>query len=374
MSGLVHAVAIIVLSLLFLPGRKHAAPLALEFGTTDAAGGNEFDAVELAPAESGADDAAVAEDAAAAALLDEPLPAIEAGLVVESTEPETPDITSPDSDPPEPAPTPLEPAAVDNAVSLAAAAAPAPPADGGLGDGLSAEGASRGGGSAAGRARAAAANLSPAASFFGRSGEGKSVCFLCDNSNSYRDGGFHMVLDELARAVDGLRADQSFFVVFFSDAAYPLLHPAPANTLVPATPDNKRKLRAWLQTVEMCRGGQGLQQAVTLAGALEPDVVYLLSDGEIAGSVVDRVRDADFGEATVHTFGIQQSVVDRRTGQIDPDRAREQESCNRNLVAIATAHGGGFTPVIVPPAAAALERLRPIVRNRLRGPIWGLRL
>jgi hypothetical protein len=28
----------------------------------------------------------------------------------------------------------------------------------------------------------------------------------------------------------------------------------------------------------------------------------------------------------------------------------------------------------VPPPAAALERLRPIARNRSRGPVWGLRL
>jgi len=368
MSGLVHALAILALSLLFLPGRKLPAPLVLECGTTDAAGGDEFDTVEIAPAETGADEAALAEDAAAAALLAEPLPAIEAGLVVEPPEPETPDVTAP-----EPSTAALDAVAADNAASLATAAGPAPLADAAIGGGLPGEVTGGGGGSAPGRAKAAAKGA-PAATFFGRSGDGKSVCFLCDNSNSYRDGGFHMVLDELARAVDGLRADQSFFVVFFSDAAYPLLHPAPANTLVPATPDNKRKLRTWLQTVEMCRGGQGLQQAVTLAAALEPDVVYLLSDGEMAGSVVDRVRDADFGAATVHTFGIQQSVVDRRTGQIDPDRAREQESCNRNLVTIAAAHGGGFTPVIVPPAAAALERLRPIARNRLRGPIWGLRL
>jgi hypothetical protein len=360
MSGLVHAVAIVALSLFFLPAPKHRTPLALDFGTTEAAGSAEFAAVDLAPA----DPVAEAEAAEMNSFLAEPLPMIDERLVVESPALEASELE----------PTSLlEPVAADAAALAAAAAPDLLAADAIGGGGLAAEPAG-GGGGGPGHTPAAAAAGRQAATFFGRNGTGNTVCFLCDNSSSYRDGGFHMVLDELARAVDGLRPDQSFFVVFFSDAAYPLFHPAPAEGLAPATPDNKRRLRAWLQTAEMCRGGQGIHDAVKLAGSLEPHVVYLLSDGQMTGSVVDRVRDADFGAATVHTFGIQQSAIDRRSGQVDADRLREQEGYNRNLLTIATAHGGGFTPVMVPPAAAALERLRPIARNRTRGPVWGLRL
>ena len=212
------------------------------------------------------------------------------------------------------------------------------------------------------------------ATFFGRTGEGRSVCFLCDNSNSHSTGGFHVVLEEVARAVDALPADRSFFVVFFSDDAYPLFHPDHADALVPATPDNKRRLRSWLATVEMCRGGPGIHEAVRLAERLDPDAVYLLSDGQFSATVVDRVGRASFGDAVVHTFGIQQAVVDRLTGQVDPERLLEQQGWNRNLITIATAHGGVFTPVNIPPAAAVLERVRPIPRNRSRGAVWGLRL
>lgn len=238
---------------------------------------------------------------------------------------------------------------------------------GASGSGAEPSGSARGGGQAGGGPPAAA-------SFFGRAGQGTSVCFICDNSNSYRDGGFHTVLDEVARAVDSLRPDQSFFVIFFSDDAYPMFHPEPADTLEAASPENKRRLRAWLATVEMCGGGQGIDEAVRLAGSLGADVVYFLSDGEHAPSVVDRVRSADFGGAVVHTFGIQQGIVDRRTGQIDPDKLQQQQGFDRNLVAIATAHGGGFTPVVVPPQAAMLERLRPIPKNRTPGPVWGTKL
>ena len=220
----------------------------------------------------------------------------------------------------------------------------------------------------------AAAGGKPAAAFFGRAGQGRSVCFICDNSNSYSDGSFHVVLEELARAVDALKPDQSFFVIFASDAAYPLFHPAPVDALQPATVENKQKLRAWLGTVEMCRGGQGIHDAVKLAGALGAEVVYLLSDGELGASVVDRLEGADFGGAAVHTFGMQQTVIDRRTGEVNPDKLREQQGYDRNLATIAIAHGGTFTPVFVAPQAVALERLRPIPRNRARGAVWGLKL
>jgi len=212
------------------------------------------------------------------------------------------------------------------------------------------------------------------ATFFGRAGTGRSVCFICDNSNSYRDGRFHAVLDELARAVESLRPEQSFFVIFSSDAAYPLFHPAGADALQPATAENKQKLRAWLGTVEMCSGGQGIHDAVRLAAALGADVVYLLSDGELGANVVTRIEAADFGRAAVHTFGVQQSVIDRRTGLVDPDRLREQQGRNQNLISIANAHGGSFTSVTVPASVAALERLRPIPRNRSRGAVWGVKL
>lgn len=242
-------------------------------------------------------------------------------------------------------------------------------AGGGLGGGLGEAGQKRGGQGGGGQGSGGAA-----ATFFGRAGQGRSVCFICDNSNSYRDGSFHAILDELARAVESLRPEQSFFVIFSSDAAYPLFHPASADALQPATVENKQKLRAWLGTVEMCSGGQGIHDAVRRASALGADCVYLLSDGELGANVVTRLEAADFGSAVVHTFGVQQRVIDRRTGLVDPDRLREQQGRNQNLITIATAHGGTFTSVTVPAAVAALESLRPIPRNRSRGAVWGVKL
>ena len=233
-------------------------------------------------------------------------------------------------------------------------------------------GVEAGGGGGAGHGAGGGAAGAP--TFFGRKGQGKSVCFVCDNSNSYRDGGFHMVLAEVARAVYALQPTQSFFVIFFSDTAYPMFHPERLDSLQPATRENKQRLQAWLGTVEMCSGGQGIHEAVKLAASLDADVVYFLSDGEHEASVVDRVKEADFGDTAVHTFGMQQNVFDKRTGVIDPARVRNQQVFNQNLIDIATAHDGSFTPVVVPPQAAALEQVRPIRKNRSRGPVWGVKL
>lgn len=353
-SSVIHAVAIIVFAMTFIAGVKpEQLAITLEIGAESAT--EEFspiaieasDPLAAEPFPSGEDELA------------EPLSELDAvaEMANHAVEPAMPEVE----------PTAVLPVAWSAPTSLESADPGGMLSEIGMGAGNRAGGA-RGGGNAGG------ATGRGDTTFFGRNGEGRSVCFLCDNSNSHSNGGFHVVLEEVARAVDALPEDQSFFVVFFSDAAYPLFHPEPADALVLATPANKRRLRSWLGTVEMCQGGQGIHEAVKLAGTIGPDTVYLLSDGEFSSTVVDRVVAAEFDDAVVHTFGIQQSVVDRRTGQVDPDRLLEQQGYNHNLLTIATAHGGGFTPVNIPPAASALERARPIPKNRARGAVWGLKL
>ncbi|MFM1903907.1 MAG: hypothetical protein RLZZ440_1807, partial [Planctomycetota bacterium] len=55
-------------------------------------------------------------------------------------------------------------------------------------------GEASGGGGGGGRAGASAPGVP---TFFGHKGQAQSVCFVCDNSGSYRDGGFHTVLAEV---------------------------------------------------------------------------------------------------------------------------------------------------------------------------------
>jgi len=361
-SAIVHGVALVALSAMFIAVEGPKSPVALTLSLSEAGEVAEAGLDELALAEFDAPDAAEeavpAEDAPQPEPIDVPLEELLAADAPVASEPAEPLEQTHD--------------ALDAApLADAAEASGALPVDGGALVAAIDGGIAKGGG---GAVRGAAPGGKPAATFFGRSGQGKSVCFLCDNSNSYRDGGFHRVLEEIARAIDGLGPGQSFSVIFFSDTAYPLFHPEPAQGLVPATPENKRRARQWLGTVEMCRGGQGIHDAVRLAAGLDADAVYLLSDGELGAGVVDKVATADLDGTVVHTFGLQQNVFDRRRGGVDPDRLRDQQARNDNLLSIAAAHRGTFTPVTLPPGAAALERLRPIPRNRSRGAVWGLKL
>ena len=210
--------------------------------------------------------------------------------------------------------------------------------------------------------------------FFGRQGVGRTALFLCDNSNSYAVGGFQTVLIELSRAVGRMKPEQSFHIVFFSDTTYKLLHPRGVDTFLPATQENKRKIDAWLPTVELCSGGRGIRGAAALAVALKPDVIYFLSDGDHADSVIDRMVGLPLDGTVVHTFGMQADVRDRRTGLPDPERVQEQQHRNRNLVRIAEAHRGTFTPVFISPQAAMAAATRPVKKNRTRGDVWGITL
>ena len=111
-----------------------------------------------------------------------------------------------------------------------------------------------------------------------------------------------------------------------------------------------------------------------MAGELDPEVIYFLSDGDHAESIVEKVASADLDGAVLHTFGIQENLADRRSGLIDPSKVLDQQHRNDKLGRMAAAHGGSFTPVTVPPQAAALEQMRPIRENRQRGPVWGRKI
>jgi hypothetical protein len=193
-----------------------------------------------------------------------------------------------------------------------------------------------------------------ATSFFGAKSRANRIVFVLDNSNSMDDGRFATALMELARSVDALSPEQSFYVVLYSDTVYRLFHPHSAADLVPATHENKRRVRQWLGTAEMCTGGQ-LVDAMEIVADLEPEVVYLLSDGVISDYPVSYLTDQERWNFVIHTIGM--TVPDARAAQ--------------NLLAIAKAHGGAFRAVGVAPLARELSRRRPVKKNRTRGPVWG---
>jgi hypothetical protein len=198
--------------------------------------------------------------------------------------------------------------------------------------------------------------LKAAASFFGARSRGDEFVFVVDNSNSMTRGRFETALMELMYTIEAMSPQQKFCVIFFSDTAYRMFHPEPAAGMIPATDQNRDRLRSWLGTVELCLRTQG-QEAVTLALAMKPDVIYILGDGAFTDKTTQILTAPHNRRVPIHTLGME----------VDPTGARQ-------LQAIAAANNGTYRLVGASPQAKMMASRNPIRRNNIRGPVWGIEL
>ncbi len=174
--------------------------------------------------------------------------------------------------------------------------------------------------------------------FFGTQTKGDRFVFVVDNSASMKGGRFEMALAELVKTVEGMTPRQSFYVIFVSDQPYPMFYPQAEPALVPATPQNKNRLREWLPKAILASGhNREMIKAMDMAAALGPQAVYLLWDGDLKYS--DNVRLDVMSHLTatpwnfvVHTIGLGVTSLDGE----------------QNLTAIAQAHHGQYRRVEVP--------------------------
>jgi hypothetical protein len=194
-------------------------------------------------------------------------------------------------------------------------------------------------------------------SVFGVRTSGKRFVYVVDNSNSMSQGRLEAAIAEVQNSVGMLQADQSFFVIFYSDTAYPLFYPAAARTFVRATAANQEKLREWLKTVEHCLHTRG-EKAMEMAMALKPDVIYLLGDGAFTDGTVAQMLERDDPRVIIHTFGF------------DMKRARDREGFEQ----MARRFRGDFHDATVEPEFVALERKLRRPRNQTTHGPWGIAL
>lgn len=113
--------------------------------------------------------------------------------------------------------------------------------------------------------------------FFGTGGavQGvRHVVYVVDRSGSMALN-FQLVCAELRRSIGALRRSQKFHVVFFNTGD-PLENPP--QRLVPAIASFKEQFSQFLDTVTTT-GGTKPERALKRALALQPDILYLLSDG-----------------------------------------------------------------------------------------------
>ncbi len=175
--------------------------------------------------------------------------------------------------------------------------------------------------------------------FFGTAAKGNRFVFVVDNSSSMKGGRLEMAVAELIRTVNGLSPRQSFYVIFVSDKTYPMFYPRHETDMVPATPENKKRLAEWAPKAMLAAGkNRELINAMELAASLQPQAVYLLWDGDLRYSetvrldVLSHLTQPNQWNFMVHTLGMGITSANNE----------------QNLRTIAQAHHGIYRRVDVP--------------------------
>ena len=127
--------------------------------------------------------------------------------------------------------------------------------------------------------------------FFEVKSHADSVAFVVDCSTSMSGSRFERACQELINAIEQLAPEQMFFVVFFDQGRVPLF-PDETPHLAKAEPSEKAR---FLKQVKSIRIGSGTnpESSLELAISLDPDIVYLLSDGEFPtpkAALVERLK------------------------------------------------------------------------------------
>lgn len=132
----------------------------------------------------------------------------------------------------------------------------------------------------AGRRRRAARQAGKQASFFGTVAEGDTFVYVLDMSGSMNGPRFVRACGELVDSVQGLREKQQFYVLRFNNTYRRMFDDETVpEGAVPATAENKRRLRRWLSKIQ-AGGGTDPREALRIGLALQPSALFLLSDGQ----------------------------------------------------------------------------------------------
>jgi len=183
---------------------------------------------------------------------------------------------------------------------------------------------------------------------FGSGTAAKSYVFVVDCSASMIGERFTLAISELVQTIGNLKSNQRFYVVFYSRETIPMFsRPSPVNAkdvsvdagrfaarrlggkmnrfggrrhprapqrvpkrtrrpterLLTATVANRERAKRWIFQIRP-GGGTLPGEALTLALALKPQVVYFLTDGEIPINTPEIVRDANKSKVIVHTVAL----------------------------------------------------------------------
>jgi len=136
--------------------------------------------------------------------------------------------------------------------------------------------------------------------FFGIASKGKKIVYVVDRSGSMQGEPLTRAKQEVLRSVSELKDGQSFQVIFFDQQMYQF-STVSANGLVKASVENWEALKRWL---ELFDGGGGTEpmSSILAALAMDPDVVYLLTDGQFESQIANQAKLANSNGTQINTI------------------------------------------------------------------------
>lgn len=166
------------------------------------------------------------------------------------------------------------------------------------------------------------------ADFFGIEARGNSFVYVVDCSNSMAGRRWERALYELRRSVEGLDADQEFYVVFFDSRAHAMFGEKIDELKMRAASDaNRLRFRRWLGSVKLGNWTRPME-SMQFALSLQPDAIYLLSDGEFQDDTVSYLevanpnpegRQQGLESIPIHTVCFESPIGQEQLGTIARD-------------------------------------------------------
>jgi hypothetical protein len=146
---------------------------------------------------------------------------------------------------------------------------------------------------AASNASSSKSNMQANASFFGAAASGNCFCYVIDSSSSMKGGPWEAAKSELLRSLSTLKSNQRFYIIFFNQELSAIPKPGerePAARAMYAEPENVEHAKRWIDTIRIAKGAPP-SDALEFAVSLEPDAIYLLTDGDTKTDLAGFLRE-----------------------------------------------------------------------------------
>ncbi len=151
------------------------------------------------------------------------------------------------------------------------------------------------------------------ANFFGLSARGSRFVFVLDCSGSMNGVRWQVMIHELMKSLRSLDDGSMFLVILYSGRTWAMFDTNQQNTmLVSAHKENLDRFQVWLSR-QFPNGPTLPMQAMSIALQMNPDAIFLLSDGEFqddtlgflrANNVVRASRGNELRKIPIHTVAL----------------------------------------------------------------------